>query len=210
MKKVQSQLHTRRGFTLFEVIVSLAIFTLLTTTVLLRHSRFKGDILITNLATQVALTIREAQVSSLSVRAQAGTFNTGYGVLFTKANPTQYILFSDNGTTPGVYDSGDVIIETVKLPPGNTISKFCGFDGSLAPGFEPVASCSGTTTPVSKLNITFIRPNPDARVVRQDTANISTPINPPYTFNARIYVRSPNGLEKKVRVSALGLVSVEQ
>src|SRR3989344_4732921 len=93
----------KRGFTLVELIVVVAITTLISSIVVVGSSKFDGTILLTNLAYDVALSVREAQFAGLNVKVfQSGgtsTFNAGYGITFyklnadTSVNNKDYILF---------------------------------------------------------------------------------------------------------------------
>src|SRR3989344_6847475 len=79
-----------RAFTLVELVVVLAIFTLISSVVLANHSRFNGSVLLGSLAYDIALSIREAQVYGLSVKqhtvAGVGQFQIGYGIHFASNN----------------------------------------------------------------------------------------------------------------------------
>src|SRR3989338_6906440 len=61
-------LQPNRGFTLVELLVTLSLFVVLTTIVLFSQQKFNGSILLTNLAYDVALTIRQAQTFGVNVR----------------------------------------------------------------------------------------------------------------------------------------------
>ena len=61
-----------RGFSLAELIVSIAIFLFISSVVMVSQHNFGGKILITNLAYDVALGIRQAQVYGSSSRKAAG------------------------------------------------------------------------------------------------------------------------------------------
>ena len=127
-----------RGFSLTELIVSIAIFLLITSIVMVSQYRFGSKILITNLAYDVALGIRQAQVYGSSSRKAAGAllgneFNRKYGVHF---GPTDYFILFVDLNDDGVYDSSDntstgcvsssECVSFFKVERGNSISDFCG------------------------------------------------------------------------------------
>ena len=90
----------KKGFTLYEVVVTLAIVLIIMGIVLFNQSKFRSDIEITNLAYRVALAVREAQVYSISVKQFAGSqssqrFDVPYGLHFNKEVDDAFILFAD-------------------------------------------------------------------------------------------------------------------
>lgn len=211
-----SQIHNRknrivaRGFSLLELIIVIAIASVVSIIILSSASRFDSSILLTNLAYKIALTLREAQSSSVNVKGfgvgSTATFNVGYGVHFYaensngSVNNTAYILFGDlldsNGAGDLIYNGnengGPEYVGKYITGRGNTIEKFCG----VVAGNSEICS---TNNGLSYLNIVFIRPNPDA-VFKSDTG---TP------FRAvKIYVKAPDGSERQVKVESTGQISV--
>src|SRR6185312_4659547 len=96
-----------KGFTLVELRVVVAIFLIITAITLGNQSRFSSDILITNLAYQIALSIREAQVYGIGSKGVAdnsssgiNNFQAGYGIHIGASDdltlkPTSYNVFAD-------------------------------------------------------------------------------------------------------------------
>jgi len=163
-----------RGFTMIELIVSVAIFAFMTALVIARYGSFNQGTLITNLAYDTALTIRTAQSYGLSVKSvdsNTNTFSASYGVHFDMSTPTQYVLFADKDNS-GTYDSSEAIT-TYTLTSGGKISAICL-------GSTYSADCSGGTnvTGNNTLDITYKRPNPDSIFYCLATANVSDIANP--------------------------------
>lgn len=215
LKKVSSQV-ARAGFTLVELMVVVAIFGVLTTVVLYKNSDFNNSFLLTDVAYDVALTIRQAQVYGLNVKnsgkIDAGRgldgFNNGYGVYFERDSSTggatgnSAIFFADAFTASvplgsKTYDSGEEL-STLVLSRGYKISRFCTIlSGDSTPW------CSGNTSghQLNKLAIVFARPNPDATI----SDNSGT-----FYSEARITVTSPDGTKSKtIRVTTAGQISIE-
>ena len=79
------------GFTLVELLITISIFVILTGVVLFSQSKFNGSILLTNLAYDTAVTLRQAQTYGINIKE----FNTGsgtgqfvpYGVHFATSSP---------------------------------------------------------------------------------------------------------------------------
>lgn len=185
-----------KGFSLVELVVSVAIFTIITSVILVRHSNFSSKLLLENLAYDIALSIRKAQVFGLSVReftGGSGEFDIGYGVHFELSDNTSYIFFADRDKDKA-YGGSTEIVEMFTLMRGNTISEFCG---TLSNGNE---KCSGLG--ITHLDIIFERPNPEAII----KSNISGD-----TYDsARITVSSPSGTTWSVNTVMTGQISIQE
>ena len=202
----------KRGFTLVELIVVVAITTLISSIVVVGSSKFDGTILLTNLAYDVALSVREAQFAGLNVKVfQSGgtsTFNAGYGITFyklnadTSTNNKDYILFADvmdgNGVEDYLYsgnsNGGAEFVRKYSTQKGNWIDKFCGVVATTG-----VEECGGSTGSLTFLNIVFVRPNPDA-TFKSSTGTAYKAV--------KIYVKSPQNITKAIRIESTGQISV--
>jgi prepilin-type N-terminal cleavage/methylation domain-containing protein len=143
-----------KGFSLVELLVVVAIFIIITAVVLFNQNRFSSDMSIQNLAHQVALAIRQAQVFGISVRGSSAgqtNFDIAHGVHFT-TSPASFILFADNDNN-GIYTEFDSLVSTFNLQNGNTIQSVC-VTGSNA-------KCISDS---ETLSITFKRPNSEAMI----------------------------------------------
>ncbi len=150
----------KRGFTLVELLVVLAIFVIITTVVLARQNKFSSDIQLTNLAYQIALSIRQAQVYGLGVKGASSNYQIGYGIDFDKASSSSYALVADNNVDQ-LYDGAptpaDNVVNNFNLQLGASISNLCVTD------YANVKTCSKTGA-FSTLDILFLRPNPAANI----------------------------------------------
>ena len=120
MRRYCTQHTYRKGFTLFEVLVSLAIFMVLTAVIVTKNSQFKCATLISNLAYEVALLYRQTQTYGTAVRGSGPLLETritaGYGLhIDLRAPPSgsnqKIILYIDNQnpTTPNyLFDSSEI------------------------------------------------------------------------------------------------------
>jgi len=194
----------QKGFTLVELLVTISIFVILTGVVMFSQSKFNGSVLLTNLAYDTALTLRQAQNYGINIRENTST-NIGdflpYGVHFNLDSSKSFILFADtsyraDGTADGLYsiiagvdinicqaDKGCVNRYNIKQ--GNYISDLCVDE----------TNCSK-----DKLDIVFKRPSPEA-LIRADNGD--------QTYSVGIIkLKGADGSERKVRVQANGLIEI--
>ncbi len=201
-KKLQSynpassagRLQPSRGFTLVELLVTLSLFVALTTIVLFSSSQFNGSILLTNLAYDVALTIRQAQSFGVNVREEVSSdsFDKAYGVHFDTSKPAEFILFADLNKN-GQYDTFS--FDNCNDGTNECVDKYIIKRGNKISGI----SCDGSA--YSPLDITFIRPNPDA-IIKCGSGNKN---------EAKIKVSSADDVNYRyIVVNLAGQISVER
>lgn len=185
-----------KGFTLVELLISISIFTVITTVAVFSHTEFNGSVLLTNLAYEIALSIRQAQFYGISVKQNSSSnFDSSYGIHIDTNSPTTYTLFEDTAvSTQHVKDSNDVDVQTFSISRGNKISKIC-IGGSL-----PCVSARF-------LDLTFKRPNPDAYIASGNDTD-SGAITGSYKSEADICISSPQGTVRKIIVESTGQISV--
>ncbi|MDR3557975.1 MAG: hypothetical protein P4L61_00430, partial [Candidatus Pacebacteria bacterium] len=162
-----STLKTFSGFTLVELIVTVGIFVFMTALVVAKYGSFNDGTLLTSMAYDIALTMRDAQSYGLNVQGYNSTnsFNYPYGIDFNTSLNTQnqMILFADssvNGTGygDGIYNSGDNAITTYTLARGGLIKGLCVSNTALPPSNSNPCPTPNTTA----VDVTFRRPNPNA------------------------------------------------
>jgi prepilin-type N-terminal cleavage/methylation domain-containing protein len=188
-----------KGFTLVELLVSIGIFTLITTMSVFSYTDFNSNVLLTNLAYEIALSVRQAQFYGITVKqsASAENFDSGYGVHLTK-NAASYTLFEDgkgSGSLDHEYRAGEEL-ETYFIQKGNFISRLC-VNGSI----QGSVDCTLTA-----LDLSFVRPNPDTYVALSKNEN-PTDLDLSKTMSI-ICVSSPKGTVRKVTVESTGQISV--
>lgn len=189
---------TERGFSLIELLVVTGVLILITGLMLANHTRFGGKILLENLAYDIALSVREAQVYGISVlRFGASTYSAGYGMHFAISTPASYTLFADAVQSDGVFTGGETV-RSYFIDRGYTIEKLC------APAGADIASC----TAVSTLDILFKRPEPDAWI--SANGNSCTVSAGNCIESARVGLISPAGDRANFIVDINGQVSVNR
>ena len=203
-----------KGFTLIELVVTLGIITIVLSIVIINFSRSGEGIILTDVAYQTAISIRQAQVYGLSVK-QSGTvpgteFDAGYGAHFDittgSGDPTSFILFADKnknyvydtatGNCPGTATE-DECVEKIVLQTGYTVESLGKIkdDVNFSRLFSPI---------IEKLDISFKRPNPDAVIVSDNITILAYD-----EIGAVIRLQSVGGKEKDVTVFSTGQISVE-
>ncbi len=166
------------GFTLIELIVVLAIITVILGIAFTSQSSFNRSLILANTAYDIGLTFRSSETYGIATRAAGTDVNTGYGLHFMKQSPNNsFIFFEDSypplpqssachpntlgsdtpAAKPGdcVYTLGrDIQTSTYSLNNGITIADFCVRNGSSW-------SCANSHgAGLSSLDVVFARPNP--------------------------------------------------
>lgn len=158
------------GFSIPELIIVIAIFTIITVIAMFDQGRLSSNVLLTNMAYEVALAVREAQVYGLGVRttgADDGTeFQGEYGVHFDINSPREVILYGNDYSqtnNPG-FDPGEELFQyTFENQRGNLITALCIGDINPATGARCVDEESNAYR-VNQADIVFKRPNPSPKI----------------------------------------------
>lgn len=179
-KKIKE--NTSRGFTLVEMTIVAAIFGILTMIVVLKYGDFTSNLLVTNMAYEIALTARQAQAFGVGVRGFELDGDRGfgypYGVFLNLDDGTSETgtlarsfiffvdrdddLFCDDGVIggPGVSNcvcaAGDECINQFTLQRNIRIT-------SIGVGNQNF-DCDTVTAAA----VTFKRPSPEARIIKQE------------------------------------------
>lgn len=165
----------------------IAIIAIISAVVLARYKSFNSTILLRDLAYEIALSIREAQVYGVSVHSTEGSFNFAYGIHFTRG--TTYALFADSSPegSPGYgrYDTGEEL-SSYAIGQQNAIVDLCAN-----------ATCGHTS-----LDVLFKRPEPDALFAVNGV--VATP------NSVKVVVGGgTEGNTRTVKVSPTGQISIE-
>jgi prepilin-type N-terminal cleavage/methylation domain-containing protein len=192
----------QKGFTIIELIVSVAIFAFMTAFLVAKYGNFNQSILLTNQAYDVALTLRNAQMYGLNVKSKPtdtaayspdiSGYTYGYGIHFSTASAgtpapnTQMIFFSDANDNK-TFDTGETIA-SYTLKAGTIISDICssGSETDCAPNAR------------TALDVVFKRPDPHSYIYSGGSS---------YAY-AEISVKATGGSKKRIAVRTTGQVSV--
>ncbi len=218
------------GFTLMELLVVIAIMVIVTAVVIYNYSQFNSTTLVTNYAYEVAFAIREAQIYGLSVLGNGETFQIGYGVHFDSDSTTiggaSFSLFADLALSSGSpvgnrrFDFASCPVPYSPATCGEFVKKntfvgsykvdtFCVVKDTTTECNKVIPGSSQQT--ISTLDITFLRPNPDAYIIAD--AGVDGPADPQNSQSpnsrAEITIVSPHGEKKKVVVYSTGQISIQ-
>ncbi|MFA6338439.1 MAG: type II secretion system protein [Candidatus Paceibacterota bacterium] len=223
-KKFKQTVIYKSGFSLIELLVVLGIFIVLTSLTIYKYSQFNSNLTVTNLAYEIALTAREAQVYGLGVKnvnPSLSSFQIGYGVSFSKnttslvpGQASSFILFADVNKN-GKYESGtDSLIDTFTLREGVVISDLCASYG-VAPNKTLKCFSDGS---IDTVDTTFIRPEPSANISERlgvgseqcPTRLVSGGNVLPNCSGTVIDISSVKGKHKCIVISSTGQISVQE
>ena len=205
-----------KGFTILELLVSLTIFAIMTALLLSKYGTFNQGVILTNLAYDIALTVRNAQMYGLNVKSSGRTtndFSNPYGVYFDTSSAASKILvisFIDlrqgNSNPDNLYNNAPAYINPATGMPYEFLTsstiKNGGYIGSIKTCNNYNCNNPITRTDVS---IVFKRPKPDAMIYTS-----SDPFNPNGYKKVMIDVKSSDGNTKTVTITDNGEISVNQ
>ncbi len=203
-------LQSKRGFTLAEMLVCLAIVSTIMATVLFNFSTFNDNLAINSAAQEVAASMRLAQSYGLSVKqatnganncSDGGSSCHAYGIVFiTSGVQNNYYLFIDNNDN-GLFDIGAGC--------GNSTSE-CIEKYTLRNNIVMTGVCNESACPpaygLSSVHITFLRPSTDARVAFTDSNNVKTVV---VNTSGKVILTSPKLKTVKVSMDLTGKILIQ-
>lgn len=183
--------------------VTIIIMMIMTSVVIFNYNRFNESSLLNALAYDLSLTIRQAQVYGTAVRenisssspittSSFNSFNSAYGVHFELKDVdgnNKIVLFADS-VPQGFFGGEDFVLNTYALQRGIKVKEIC-----------TSIDCNALS-----LDITFTRPNPEARITI-DGAPLSTTDK---IDMAKIVLTNADGsITKSVVVYTTGQIAVQ-
>lgn len=216
------------GVTLIELMVTVGIFIVISGVTLANYPLFSSTIVLENVAQEIALSIRQAQVFGISVRVQEQTQT--HGVYFytnevpgaTEGN-REFFLFADVVNANRLMDTEDGSLNPIACTPGEgecvdrinirgnqRIVLLCqGLKSAGAPSvnteqelIDEIISHQtyGELCNNNTLHISFTRPDPNAHIQNPDVGTES---------DAEIFIASPRGAVRTIVVRQTGQIEVE-
>ncbi len=161
-------------------------------------------------ANTISLSTKQAQVYGIGVRefAYGVHFNLVPGSNGQVTTRNSYIFFADRGVRNNVYDSPgscpinstSECVESVSLSRGNSINSLCVI---LSTDITDVGTCSS----IGRVDVTFLRPSTDARMVFFDLSGNQISTSP--VRGARINLISLDGRTNSIIIYTTGQISVQ-
>lgn len=179
------------GFSLIEVLITSAIIGIVTAIVVIKYGAFNSSVLLRNQAHELALSIREAQVFSVSVRRDDSGFREPYGIYIGPVPTQQYTLFVDLNDNGEFDASNNEEVETFTMD-----SRFLVHDICL--GTDSAPNCG-----LSDISITFNRPDFDANM--DSTSGYASS----QLGSIKISGTNDSSIVREIQVRSTGLISVK-
>jgi len=203
-----------QGFTLAELVVSIAIMMGIIAMVLTNQNTYTEGTSLKNLANNIGLSLRQAQIYGISVKALPNTedFSSAYGIDFNITSGigsnAMYLFFADRGVQDGYYNytgnwadcptgGASECLQNMTTSTGNIISSLCPIDSSDS------SVCSAGVT---RADITFLRPETSANIVLFGSNGGQISISG--YRGVEINLTSISGGKRSVRVYNTGQISV--
>jgi prepilin-type N-terminal cleavage/methylation domain-containing protein len=191
--KKTSQPNWQGGFGLIELMVSISIMAIVAAIILIQQSSFNSAILLRSQAYEVALQLRDIQLSAVSASSNgSGAFKSVLGAYFNSDNTHdgQYSIFRDTDSD-GFYVAGEAF----------------GIQGILDKRFEigEIRTMGAVTGTPSEISIVFTRPNFDARF-------FTGPGTEAHVSSVEIDIvrrGDVSGLKRTVEVTSTGQIAVK-
>ncbi len=199
------------GFSLLEMLISIAIISLILAVVVLNQGDFTDQFSLSTNASDLELQIRQAQVYGVSVKEFAPSsndFTSHYGVSTSamQGSASYFIFFGDRGAQNGIYD-GDAscvvggaseCIAKFSFTRGVKVNQVCALK------LNSQAECAPE---VGRADITFNRPEPAANFSLFNSQGNQNNIG--QVIGVRIELISLKGRTKSVYVYSTGQISVQ-
>lgn len=153
------------GFTLVEMLVSIAIISMVSGVVIFNYPKFNEKVLINRAAREFVTTLRDAQARSVNVNQFGGAFPKNYGVKIHKGSATfNYFLFTDLGSSPNyIYDPAS----PCGTGSNECVAQFAFSRGITITNISIPVGAGGNPSP-NDLYVLFYRPDPTMRFTADD------------------------------------------
>jgi len=110
-----------KGFTLIELMVVMAIISIMTAVVLANYRGGNQQLALDRSANKLAQDIRRAQDMAMSPREECGgdpAFHGGYGIQLKGNEPSRYLLLADCNDDKNLDSGDDEVLEQINFEPG--------------------------------------------------------------------------------------------
>lgn len=186
VSQIKKNKNKKKGFSLVEITLVVFITVVISSVVIFKYNDFSDSIELENIALDVILSVREAQVFGISSRGTTTpeSFFFAYGVRFSSlpADIDSFISFVDSEGDNLWYDTSGEQFRKVTFKEGYKINKLC------------VNGACGQ----AELDILFKRPDVNAIIKTGEFSALGS--------SAKIELISPSGATTSVNISESGQV----
>lgn len=187
-----SALPAQGGFGLIELMVSITIMAIVAGVILARQSAFNSAVLLRNQAYEIALQLREVQLSAVSASGDSGDFRSVLGVYFdTSETGNRYYRVFKDLDSDGYYDAGEEY----------------GMQGVLDSRFE-IREIHAGTAMLDDVSVIFVRPNFDARFFKGPASELGDAVIR-IIVARRGAVGTDDSVLRTVEITATGQIGVQ-
>lgn len=197
-KSSKTRILISKGFTLVELMIVIAIFAIITTIAMADQGKLNSSVLLSNLAYDVALSVRQAQTYGIGVKYDingSSDQSTGFGIFFDSVNsPDTITLYTRASADSTMYDDTVDILEKryqFSNQRGNRVAElYCGTA-------ELVNKCE-------KVSVIYKRPNPEPILY-----GVKSGIESQFSGTVYVVLKSVDGtLCRTVAIASSGQISV--
>lgn len=221
----QKNKQKNKGFSVVELVVVISIFAIMTTVSSLNYNDYRSTIERSNLAQDIALTVRQAQVYGISASARNigdATFdNEGVAVDFfdnstgiadvTKDKSIRGVSFDLDDETITIFE--DYNRDRVYHDVDTSFDRVIDFRKILSRSISieyfylcDLSSCIKQEGGL--LDVSFERPYPDAYISYRENGNVGTPITP-YSYAGIILSDGTEGENEYIEIFSIGNITVK-
>ena len=173
-----------RAFTLIEMLIVMAIVVIISSLIFLNYGKQKQHFALQRSTYKLAQDIRKASEMGMSARVFKGEVpRGGYGIYFSTASPTSYILFADLDGDH-LYSGPGEEEEEINLEKRVYIKEI------LPPSY-------------SFLNITFQPPNPTVTISNEDGTSTTS------EATIVLSLETDPAITRKIKINSAGLIDID-
>ena len=195
----------KKGFTLAELIIVIAIMAIISTLSLYNSGKLNSSILLSNTAYEISLIVRDAQVSGLGAKVISSKDGSGnattsnQGVFFDILKPEEVVLFADLDKSNSYGVGEESQIYNIQNKRAGKILRVYKIDTTQTPA---------VAVDISRLNIIFKRPNPEAYIYIAEAATPDSMSE--YVGSVGINMGFDNGDCRSVIVYKTGAIQIDK
>ncbi len=192
----------KKGFTLVELIIVIAIMATITTLSIFNSSNLNSNVLLSNTAYEIGLIIRDAQVAGLGARVLSTNVEgvnvattSNQGIYFDITKPEEVVFFTDLDKSNKFESNEPNQVYAIKNKRAGKILSIYKLDDTSPEG----------KTLITDLNILFKRPNPEAYFYYTENNDLTH-----FIGNVGVNIGFVNGECRSVIIYKTGAIQIDK